>query len=310
MQPWLCFAALVPVVVLFVRRFPLGARPLRVLPIHGLAAIAYAVLHLGLIAVVNRFRGGGPPLDVLVLLLGEYLVLDVAVYAALAATVLVLDARREARERELAAAELEAHLAEARLHALRGQLHPHFLFNALNGVSMLVRAERGAAALEVLAELGELLRAVVADQGAHEVPLADELDFNRRYLALEQVRFGDRLRVSFDSPRELERALVPNLVLQPLVENAVRHGVAKNAGAGEVRVRAFRDGERLALEVWNDGPAPGPEGTGTGLRTTRGRLASLYGDEQELSLGPGPDGGVVARVSVPFHTRPITVEAA
>jgi len=310
LQPWFCFAILVPVVVLFVRRFPLDARPLRVLPVHATAAVAYAVLHLALIAVVNALRGGAAPGGMLVVLLGNYLVLDVAIYAAVAATVLVLDARREARARELAAARLKAHLAEARLHALRGQLQPHFLFNALNSVSMLVRAERGAAALEVLAELGELLRAVIADPAGHEVRLSDEIDFNRRYLALEKVRFGERLRVSFDCTPELGGALVPNLVLQPLVENAVRHGVAKRAGAGEVRVRAFRDGARLAVEVWNDGPPPGPAGAGTGLRTTRGRLASLYGDEQELSLAAAPDGGMVARVSLPFHTRPIAVEAA
>src|SRR5262249_14889311 len=111
----------------------------------------------------------------------------------------------------------------------------------------------------------------------------------------------------------LEEALVPNLLLQPLVENAVRHGVARSAGAGKVRLRAFRDGDRLAIEVWNDGPGPPADAAaraGTGLRTTRGRLASLYGDEQELALVAAPSGGALAGVSVPFHTRPLEVHAA
>jgi two-component system, LytTR family, sensor kinase len=296
LQPWALFALLVPGIVLFVRRFP------RPLALHLLGAVAFAVVHLALLTFIQWIRWPAQRFaSSLVRLLGFYLVQDVVVYAAVAATVLVLAARRELRDRELSAAQLQASLAEARLHALRGQIHPHFLFNALNSVAMLVREDRPADALSVLAELGGLLRALLAE-APHEVPLGAELEFNRRYLALERVRFGDRLGVSFECEPGLERALVPHLVLQPLVENAVRHGVARKAGPVAVRVRVFRDGGRLAMEVWNDGPQPidPAQSDGTGLRTTRGRLVSLYGDQQDLSLRSTAN-GAVARVSVPLR---------
>jgi signal transduction histidine kinase len=313
LQPYAAFLLATPPVVLLARRFPIAARRLWSVPLHAVAALAFAVLHLGLDVAINALRAPQHTdfVRLTVQLLGHYLVPDVIIYAAIAAIVMVLDARRALRDREVVAAELSASLAEARLAALRGQLQPHFLFNAMNSVGMLIREERPRDALVVLAELGALLRALLADGAAHEVALAAELDFSRRYLGLEQVRFGDRLAVSFTSEPGLERGLVPNLVLQPLVENAVRHGVARHAGPGRVAVRAFREGARLVLEVQNDGPPPSPElAGGTGLSATRGRLASLYGDDHELSLAPAPGGGAIARVAVPFHTRPLEVAAA
>jgi two-component system, LytTR family, sensor kinase len=290
LQPWLVFAALVPAVVALARK----RRPVAV---HVVAALLFPVAHSVLLTFVHQLRVGfGGFWLAVARLLCEYFVTEVMIYGAIAGVVWVV-----------AAARLRTGAAEARLHALRGQLHPHFLFNALNTVSMLVREGRSAVALDVMAELGELLRALLRDAAGHEVSLAAELEFNRRYLELERARFGDRLTVSFDCDGALLGALVPHLVLQPLVENAVRHGVSRVAGPGAIRVSAERRGDLLALEVWNDGPAPAAD-AGAGLRITRDRLEGLYGRRQALSLAPAA-GGVRARVTLPYHTAPLPVAA-
>lgn len=304
---YLVFILLTPLVVLFARRFPVEPGSRWRLALHVVAALVFSTAHIALVCAIHLARGslGGPYLQQVGYLLGFYLVPEVTFYASIAAIAMVVRAQRAVREREVAAADLGARLAEARLAALRGQLQPHFLFNAMNSVGMLIREERPQDALTVLAELAALLRTLLREGTAHEVPLDAELEFSRRYLALEQVRFGDRLRVELEVGDGLAGALVPHLVLQPLVENAVHHGVSRKAGPARVRVRAFRDGAHLALEVWNDGPAPGAGGGGTGLATARGRLASLYGDDHVLQL-EAAEGGALARVRVPFHTLEVS----
>lgn len=225
----------------------------------------------------------------------EYL-LFLAAWAALGAV-------RRARERELAESRLVARLAESRLQALRAQLDPHFLFNTLNAVVGLVRQSRNPEAVDALVELGELLRASLEGRGDHEVPLSEELELVRRYLGIEQLRFGGRLESRLEPEAETLAARVPSLVLQPLVENAIKHGTSRRSSRGHVWVRAMRRGHRLVLEVRDDGPglrAGGAGGTGIGVANTRARIHQLYGERYGLTLEDAPGGGVIARVELPF----------
>jgi signal transduction histidine kinase len=212
-----------------------------------------------------------------------------------------LDAWRAGLEKERRAAALETELVRAELVALKAQLRPHFLFNALNSVMTLMHRDVDAAS-RTLAELGALLRLSLAGDGAPHVALASELDFLKRYLAIEEVRFSDRLSVRFDVPPETLAAEVPQLVLQPLAENAVRHGIAARPGRGVIEVSARRVGDALVLAVRDDGPGPGaPRPKGIGLANTRARLERLYGEAASLELSAHPDGGTEAIVRLPFR---------
>src|SRR4051812_26038706 len=180
-------------------------------------------------------------------------------------------------ERRVLASELEAQLSRAQLHALQMQIRPHFLFNTLNTISGLVRTDDKAAAITMLAGLGDLLRLLLRSDGAQEVPVRQELELIERYLQIEQVRFGDKLAIELNVEDGVEDALVPNLILQPLVENAVRHGIG--AATGRVSVVVERVGEtlRLAVSDSGDGGLHDAESQGIGLANTRARLERLYG---------------------------------
>ncbi len=204
------------------------------------------------------------------------------------------------------AAQLQAQLADARLAALRTQLNPHFLFNTLHAVSALVeRDPRGVR--RMIARLSELLRTTLDGADEQEVPLGQELTFTHRYLEIMQIRFQGRLTIHSQVEPGVLDALVPNLILQPLVENAIKHGVSKIDDEGRIEILARRDGDRLVLCVKDNGPHISESGLrageGVGLRNTRERLQELYGSEQSFTLRAAEDGGVVAEVIVPFHKR-------
>jgi len=213
---------------------------------------------------------------------------------------------QQAMRLELDASELRAQIAGARLSALKMQLQPHFLFNTLNAIMVLVRQQRGQQAEETLGRLSDLLRAVLSDIDAQEVSLDRELEYVRLYLSIEEVRFPDRLRVEVEAGPEVLPAKVPHMSLQPLVENAVRHGIAKRAGSGLIAIRAVRAGEQLQISVSDNGPgvpAGGiPGSKGIGLVNTSKRLNQLYGDQAALALRPREGGGTVAMISIPFQT--------
>ena len=224
------------------------------------------------------------------------------------------DYHRRFREREVAAAHLETQLATAHLQALRMQLHPHFLFNALHSAAMLTMIDPEAAH-RVLVQLSALLRTTLDRSAAAEVPLSEEIDFMDRYLAIEQIRFQDRLSVDIRADDDALSAVVPNLILQPLVENAVRHGIARRSDARCLSIRGARENGSLVLEVEDDGPGlpPGwtltpPEGSGVGLTNVRSRLERMYGEHARLELlTPAdeegrPRHGVLARVTIPYRT--------
>ena len=223
------------------------------------------------------------------------------------------DYHRRFREREVAAAQLETQLATAQLQALRMQLHPHFLFNALHSAAMLTMIDPEGAH-RVLVQLSALLRTTLDRSSAAEVPLSEEIDFVDQYLAIERVRFQDRLRVAIEADDDSLSAAVPNLILQPLVENAVRHGIARRSDSGELRIRAVRNNGVLVLEVEDDGEGlpnawtlSPPHGTGVGLTNIRSRLERIYGDRGRLELltptdaAGKPKRGTLARVTIPYR---------
>jgi two-component system LytT family sensor kinase len=217
----------------------------------------------------------------------------------------MIDYYRLVRDRELRASVLEAQLTKANLRALKMQLQPHFLFNTLNAISSLMH-KNIADADRVVARLGDLLRYSLDSGGVQEVSLAEELDFLRRYLEIEQIRFGERLTVKINAERETLQAKVPNLILQPLVENAIRYGIGNRAKGGAIEISAQRDEDSLILAVKDDGPGLSHNGNGgfeegVGLRNTRARLEQLYGDQQEFHLFNGDRRGLEVRLKIPYH---------
>jgi LytS/YehU family sensor histidine kinase len=212
-----------------------------------------------------------------------------------------LDFHREARERELTAAQLRTRLAEANLQALQRQLHPHFLFNTLNTISALMHRDTEAADA-MLERLSDLLRLTLDRVGTQHVSLKDELDFLSKYLEIEKTRFGERLQVHMEVEVDMLDAAVPNLVLQPLVENALRHGIGPKIGGGRVDISARREGRDLWLEVRDNGVGLTNDAfhKGVGLTNTRSRLEHLYGDRCRFECHTPPGGGLLVTVVIPY----------
>lgn len=305
-----------------VRAVPLTSeKALRRLPAYLAGLLVFSALHTlsnwGLREVVYPLAGLGSydygPMPTRFAMELPY---DVLAFVIMTAVVVVSDHLRAARERELRAARLESSLARAELRSLRLQLQPHFLFNALNTISATMY-EDPAAADEMIDRLAELLRASLRTAGAHgadgeeppeEVPLDAELEVLDAYLALMKARFRERLEVVLAVDPAAREALVPPLLLQPLVENAVRHGGAERTGRGRIEIRAGRTGDALELTVEDDGPgAPAAAGepttsTGLGLSATAERLQILYGADHRFDAGNVPGGGFRVAIRLPFRT--------
>jgi two-component sensor histidine kinase len=214
----------------------------------------------------------------------------------------------EALRLQLETARLQSDLARAELAALRGQLHPHFLFNSFNALATLVRQQKNEQAVEIIAQLSELLRLAMERTGLHEIPLHQELDFIRHYLEIEHLRYGEKLRTEFAVKPEVLHALVPNIVLQPLVENAIKHAISLRTNPGLVRVAGERREHWLHIEITDDGPEgpprPDPEGrkrTGIGLANSRAQLEKLYGQNYRLEVLKRPEGGTLVRLDLPWR---------
>jgi two-component system, LytTR family, sensor kinase len=307
---------LTPAVLWLGRRFPLERKHwLRRAALHSFLSIAAALFQLGLESAVLRGLGLFPSIMtsyavtfVFLLIIGFHQ--SVLTYW----TVLGIqygfgwyrryqERRQEALRLELHSSRLERQLAQAQLSAMKSQLQPHFLFNTLNAIMVLVRQQNGREAEEMLARLSDLLRSVLDDVHAQEVPLSRELEYLQLYLSIEQVRFQDRLRVEIASDPAVLDASVPHLVLQPLVENAIRHGIGKSSSAGKIRISACGLEDKLEIKVEDDGPGLGPvnpaRAPGIGLANTRARLNQLYGDAARLSVENGAPGGVVAAILLP-----------
>jgi two-component system LytT family sensor kinase len=215
------------------------------------------------------------------------------------------ESKQQALQLELSSSQLQRQLAQAHLSALKMQIQPHFLFNTLNAIMVLVRQEKGHEAEEMLGRLSDLLRCVLEDVDAQEVPLRRELEYLRLYLGIEQVRFQDRLVVEIAADPELLDAAVPHMVLQPLVENAIRHGIGRRSSAGCIRISACRVNESVKMIIQDDGPGFDPRShgkiRGIGLANTRARLGQLYGKAASLTIEDDPEGGVAATIILPCH---------
>ncbi|MFN2563696.1 MAG: sensor histidine kinase [Gemmatimonadaceae bacterium] len=305
---WLILGALTPITYHLSRRFPLRRpRLARNVLTHVGGALAlcvgWAAAGVALRLVLGTGWQGVPLPQHLASWMLISLPWSIFIYFAVLGSMHAFAYFVEARERETQAAQLAAQLAQARLGALRMQLHPHFLFNSLNAITVLVRDQRTREATTMLELLSDVLRQVLRTDPGHEVPLADELRFLEQYLAIEQVRFSDRLQVTFAVESDVRDGAVPAFVLQPLVENALRHGLADRSEEGLVEIAARREGVDLVLSVRDNGVGLRPgalAGQGLGLANTRERLATLYGDRARLDLSSGPAGGTTAMVRLPY----------
>jgi signal transduction histidine kinase len=313
------WALATPVIIWLGRRFPLArGRWLGAAVLH----LAVCLIWVFIVDLTFAFHVANvlPPANPrpLMTMAARYFVIwvlsDGLLYWTILSVSYAVDHYRRFRERELAAAQLETQLAQADLQALKMQLHPHFLFNTLHTIGSLVRTGDRDTAVRVVAGLGDLLRRMLEGAAQQEVPLKQELEFIRGYLDIEQIRFRDRLAVTVDVEPEVLDAKVPYLVLQPLVENALRHGIAPRRSQGHLTLQGRRTGDRLELVVRDDGPGigVGAEGNGEGARpgiglaNTRARLSRLYGSAFGLDVTNLPDGdGVEARVTIPFRLAPV-----
>jgi len=314
---WYEFALLVPPIFWMCRRFRLERGSWsRSLVVYLCAGILFAAIHAVMCAAADVLQGWVTAKPVVFAkslrgILANRTHYNLAVYAVIVCGWQAWDYYRKFREREAQAAELTTRLAQAQLQALRMQLNPHFLFNTLNAVSSLMLTDV-TAANKMICRLGELLRLTLEKTSYGEVPLQQEIDFLRRYLEIEQIRFGERLQLKMDLDPSTLQAAVPTLILQPLVENAVRHAIEPQEAGGQIELRSVRDNGRLLLQVSDNGPGLMPETAKTaeprgetrqqiGLNNTRERLRKLYGENQQFDLTGNAMGGVTARLSIPFH---------
>ena len=303
---WFAIAALTPVPYRLGHRFPFRiSRWTRSIGIHLLGALGFSVAWASIGMVVGKLVHHYPWMPPLAFSYLNWIVITIPfgalIYFAMLGCFSAYRYFVEAREREAEAARLAAQLAEVRLGALRMQLNPHFLFNSLNTVLVLVRDKDTVAAARTLELIAELLRQVLETDRPQLVSLAGDLKFVERYLAIEQVRFSDRLRVEWDVEDDARPVLVPDLILQPLVENAIRHGVAKRAEAGVIHISARLAGEFLELVIRDDGAGVGPEAEreGIGLSNTKERLRVLYGAAASVTISTPPGGGTEVRLRIP-----------
>jgi len=306
---WYVFAILSIPVWWLARHFPIErARWHRTLVIHLAGAACFSICWMLFRAALEHFQSRGDPQPVsfetaFSHALVATFVFNTLIYWALVSIAHALGYYLKYQERTIRAAELEKRLTEAKLQALQMQLNPHFLFNTLHAISALMH-QNVEAADRMLARLSDLLRYALESTDSQEVPLRKELDFLTRYLEIEQARFGERLQVRLQIEPAAMDANVPNLILQPLVENAIKHGIEPHARPGIVELRAQKQNSTLRLEVEDNGAglqSTTPSGFGVGLSNTRARLEQLYGSDHCLEMLDGARGGLLVRLSIPWR---------
>jgi two-component system, LytTR family, sensor kinase len=294
---WLTCGMFTPAFYWMVRRYPIrGERWWARVPIHLAASIAFVFLKVAAYAPLFRLINPDVDRSYANILLGGFYADMLAYWAAIGVI--------HAIEYYMQTARLDGALRAAELENLRAQLQPHFLFNTLQSISTLIHRDQTAAD-RMLTDLSDLLRLSLRTAATQEVSLREELSFLELYLAIMRVRFGDRLVITVDAPETLLEARVPSLVLQPIVENAIRHGMADRPDIGHVTVRATRDAALLRLEVTDDGPGLrglSPEnGGGIGLGNTRERIARLYGKDGAVVTSDATGGGLAVRLTIPLR---------
>ena len=309
---WLPWALATPIVMYLARRFPaVRLRPWSTWLVHFLAAAAINLIYAGwraaMEAALNPWanpRGPGTFTWLWSVYFNNAILATVILYVSIVGATYILDSRARLARQQMETARLNEQLSKAQLDALRHQIEPHFLFNALNALASLVRENRNDDAVGMIAGLSDLLRHLLRDSRRQQVPLREELELLEKYMAIQKVRFSDRLHIEQNVPQNLLLAQVPTLLLQPIVENSLKHGIAKRAEGGRVRIAAARENGNLTLRIYNDGPKLSPDwkttSSGVGLSNLQSRLQGLYGTRFEFELEDAASGGVEAKVSIPY----------
>jgi two-component system, LytTR family, sensor kinase len=310
---WIPWALATPFVLqLGNRSYPLKWKPWAQWIIHLLACCGISLIFTAwdtwLEVIFNPYAISQPSGHFVPVWLNKFyngILSSLLLYTGLIAVSYAINSRTRLALQQTETARLNEQLSKAQLHALRQQIEPHFLFNTLNAVSGLVRDGRNEDAVTMIAGLSDFLRRVLEDAPRQEVPLGEEMEFAQKYLDIQKVRFADRLQLKVDVPRELYTARVPSLILQPMVENAVKHGIAQRAQGGWIRIAASHSNGILTLSVCNDGPSLPVDWettrSGIGIANVRTRLQSLYGQASNLSMWNQEGGGVAVSVSLPFR---------
>ena len=325
---WVLWAGLAPAVFLFTRRFPIDReRWFTNSLLHILACIVLSIAHRAIYLIVGWLLHVAAYRDLATIpdLYSSDILFNLPTgfmsYGTIFLVSYVTDYYRRHQEEELKISRLKIELAraqlqvtEAQLQALKMQLHPHFLFNTLNSISALLYEDVDAAE-QMLARLGDLLRLTLENSGAQQVTLQEELEFLRCYLEIERVRFHDRLAVNMRIDPETLDARVPNLILQPIVENAIKHGIVSRIAAGEIEIRSMRDRDVLRLLVKDNGPglqrgerSTGRIKEGLGLANTRARLQQMYGAAHRFEMADADEGGLQVTLEMPFETTGVARE--
>jgi two-component system, LytTR family, sensor kinase len=309
---WLPWALATPIVFRLSRRYPpMQWKPISTWIRHLAMCLAIGFLSSAWTATLDKWmdpwakpNGPGPFPKLLSQSFYNNLLATFILYCTILLVGYMLDSRERLAREQTETARLNEQLSKAQLSAVRRQIEPHFLFNTLNAIAGLVRESRNEAAVTMIVELSEFMRRVLEDSNRQQVPLAEELEFTRKYLDIQKVRFVERLQCTVNVPNELLLAQVPTLILQPIVENAIKHGISKRAQGGAVRILASRSNGMLNLSVYNDGPSLPANieniHTGIGIANMRTRLQSLYGDHFKLNMHNQSPNGVEVSVSVPF----------
>ena len=308
---WLPWAIATPFLLRLGRAFPVtGLRRVETWLVHLSAFLLIGLLYSAFTALLETWFNpylNSPDAPFLAHLLHKMydgLLSSLILYAAILAVGYGLESKERLASEQTETARLNEQLTKAQLNALRRQMEPHFLFNALNSVTGLVRQGRNNDAVNMISGLADLLRRLLAESTQQQAPLGEEMDFARKYLDIQKMRFEDRLHVDVDVPGELYAAQVPSLLLQPMIENAVLHGIAKRAQGGTIRIAASQSAGKLILSIGNDGPALSSDwktaSAGIGISNVRTRLHSLYGEASDFSLRNRQTGGVEVLISLPF----------
>jgi len=310
---WLPWALATPLILRLAQKAPLQMRHLRNWLFHLVTCAGIGLVSSAWLAwlenLLNPWAKVPPAQPFVHLWLYKFyngLLLFLMLYGFVLVVSYVVGSRDRLAQQQTETARLNEQLSKAQLDALRRQVEPHFLFNTLNSIAGLVREKRNDAAVNMIAALSDFLRRILKESSRQKVPLGEEMEFLQRYLDIQKVRFGDRLHLKVDVPTELFHAQVPSLILQLVVENAVKHGIAKLAQGGTIRIGACRSNGSLRLNIYNDGPslpADWETNSGIGIANMRTRLQSLYGDAFEFNMKNQAPRGVEVTVSVPFQEK-------
>lgn len=301
---WYVFALLSVPVIGLARRFAFETGQwFRSLTVHMAASVLFSLGYIVVRAGLGTWQSGAAFEEAFRPLLVKTWHFNLLIYWVIVAVSQAFAYYRKYRERELHASELEKHLVQAKLQALQMQLNPHFLFNTLHSISSLMHKDVEAADRMIM-RLSDLLRAALDGAETQEVSLRKELELLQLYLGIEQIRFGDRLSIGLDVAPDTLEAQVPNFILQPLVENAIRHGIEPRARPGRIELHARRRADGLALAICDNGKGlsgAAPAREGVGLSNTRARLRELYGESHQFELRSGPEGGLRVEMTIPYR---------